>query len=632
MSESVEIGDVDRNQGLVIGNNTLSVDTMYLLQVAGQQTGKRVRARQWFSPQRLTELAGSFVEPLGFAQAQALLADKRLVLLAGTAGAGRATAAAVLLHRVGGASRIRQVDVDLSGDDQPVLDADQVHQGEALLLDLSTVDLPDFLRAAVELEPLFSRVVEVGSLLAVVLPDYERQVPEAAMRGFRVEISLTPELAQRVFEHHLKAHGVAPGAPNPALAAMFATPRAGELAELADLVAAADPATPWPEALTAALDELSNRSAELTQMFAKHPDAAWRSLLVSVALLCGGPADAVFEADRELLRLLDFPESEEHPLARAGLTARLAEVGAEIADGRVRFTRPRYGDAVLTYVWRNFPGLRPKLAKWVEQVPRLARTGLADGDRAAVAERFTDVSLRHGGVSDVLATVRDWATRDARTTAMAVQALGAAVLDSRYGWQARGRVYNWARDPGLPPRLAGVLITVCENVLGPAYPEVAMVRLHYLTAHRDDTVGDAAIEALLRLADDPQRRRSVLDQVASRLYDGDPGRDLRLLGRLVDPEQPLAYREMVLVAWHGALVRPEVGSLLRAWLAVGSEDVLDVLVGACDGDVERLARLRAVAAAWVGEEPASRRPVGLLLDTMIDSAMDPARTAAGREE
>ena len=633
MTESVGIGDVDRNSGVVIGSNTLSVETMYLLQIAGQQAGKRVRARQWFSPRRLTELAGCFVEPVGFAHAQAVLADKQSVLLCGPAGTGRATAAAILLHRVGGASRIRQVDVDLSGDDQPVLDVEQVHQDESLLLDLSTVDLPDFLLVAAELGPLMDRVTEVGSLLAVVLPDYERQLPAAVMRGLRVELTLTPELAQRLFEFHLRAHGLPPGATNPALAAMFATPRAGELAELADLVAASiTAAMPWSEALSTALDELSNRSAELTEMFAKHPDAAWRSLLVSVALLSGGPADAVFEADRELLQLLDFPESDEHPLARAGLTARLAEVGAEIADGRVRFTRPRYGDAVLTYVWRNFPGLRPKLARWLQRVPRLARTGMTDGDRAMIAERFTDLSLRHGGVTDVLATARDWATGDSRTTALAVQALGAAVLDSRYGWQVRSRLYGWARDPGLPPRLAGVLITVCENVLGPAYPAVAMTRLHHLTAHRDDTVGTAAVEALVRLANDPQRRASVLGRVAVQLHDGEAGRDIELLARLVDPGQPLPNRDLVMISWYGAMTRPEAVPLLRTWLSVGTEDVLDVLVGACDGGVERLARLRAVAAAWVGEDPAIRRHVGLMLDARIDSAMDLARTASGREE
>ncbi|EWM16379.1 hypothetical protein [Kutzneria sp. 744] len=631
MTETVEIGDVDRNQGVVIGSNTLSVETMYLLQIAGQQTGKRVRARQWFSPQHLTELARCFVEPTGFAHAQAVLADKQSVLLAGPAGAGRATAAAMLLLRVGGTSKIRQVDVDLSGEDQSVLDADQVREGESLLLDLSTVDLPVFLRVAAELGLLMSRVTEVGSLLAVVLPDYERQVPDAVVRGLRVELSLTPELAKRVFEHHLQARGATVGAANPALAAMFATPRAGELAELADLIVRSED-LPWPEALSTALDELSDRFTELTELFAKHPDAVWRSLLVSVALLDGGPGDAVFAADQALLRLLDFPESEEHPLARAGLTARLADVGGEMVDGRVRFTRPRYGDAVLTYVWRNFPGLRPKLAEWVQRVPRLARTGLSDGDRAAVAERFADLSLRHTGVTDVLAAVRDWATGDTRTTALAVQVLGAAVLDSRHGWQARGRIYQWARDPGLPPRLAGVLVTVCENVLWPAYPGVAMTRLHHLTAHRDDTVGEAAIEAVMRLAGEPQTRVLVLQEVAMRLNDRDGGRDVELLGRLVDPDRLPPDRETVLIAWHGAMSRPEAVSLLRTWLSTGTEEVLDLLVDACDGGVARLARLRAVAAAWVAEDHAGRRRVGLLLDVRIDSAMGRARTASGREE
>jgi hypothetical protein len=632
MTETVEIGEVDRNHGVVIGSNKLSVETMYVLHLAGQQTGSRVRARQWFSRRRLTDLSGCFVEPAGFARAQAVLADRQSVLLAGSAGTGRVTAAAVLLHRVGGASRIRLVDVNLSGDEEPVLDVEQVHGEESLLLDLSTLDMTDFLRVAGELEPLMIRVTEVDSLLAIVLPDYERQLPAAIEHGVRVELTLTPELARRIFERHVTAHGVTPGAPNPALAAMFATPRAGELAELANLVAQSSAAaTSWGEALRAALDELSARSAELTEMFAKHPDAAWRSLLVSVALLDGGPADAVFESDRELLRLLDFPESEEHPLARSGLTARLAEVGAEMADGRVRFVRPRYGDAVLTYVWRNFPGLRPNLTRWVQRVPRLARAAMTDGDRATVAERFADVAMRHGSVAEVLYAIEKWSTGNSRTSALAVRVLGAATVDSRHGWKFRRRVYGWARDPAVSPRLAGVLISVCENVLGPAYPEAAMIRLHHLTAHRDDTVGLEAIEALLRLATGPRERAWLLDRVVTRLRNGVPGRDAALFGRLVDPTA-LPDHDLVVTAWYGVLGRADGLPVLREWLSTSDDTVLELLVRACYGQTSRLGRLRAVAVAWVEEDPPARQRIGRRLDVKIDSVLDLARTAPGGQE
>jgi hypothetical protein len=619
-----------------VAGDKFTADTMLVLQIAGQETNRRVRAMQWFSARRLSSLSACFVEPEGFAQAQTVLVEKRAVLVAGPAGSGRLTAAAMLLHRVGNASRIRQVDIDLGDEDQPVLDTGQVQPGESLLLDLSALDLPDFLRAGRELAAVVDRVAEVGGLLAVVLPDYERQVPSSNLRGLRVGLRLTPSLARHIFEHHLKAYGMSPGDSNPLLAAMFDRPRAGELAELAHLVAESGATTDtWDESLVVALSTLSNWSAELTETFAAHPDAAWRSLLLAAALLADCPSDAVFEADRELVRLLDFPDADEHPFARPGLTERLADVGAEIVEGRVWFSRPRYADAVLTHVWRNFPGLRPKLAEWIEQLPRLARTSLVDHDRTLLAERFTTLSLQHGLVSDLLHTARRWASvGDNRTTALAVQVLGRAVLDPTRGWQFRRGVYAWARDSSAPPRLAGAIISVCENVLAPAYPEAAMIRVHHLTRHRDEAVGSAAVEALLRLVVGPQSHRWLLGRVIAGLGDGVPGRDVELFGRLVDPARPHSPAEWVLIraGWHGALSRPESVPLLMAWLSTSTEQTLDLLVDACERQVPLLGRLRAAAVAWVGQDPASRRRIGERLDTKIDSAMGLTQSASGRKE
>lgn len=627
--------EVDQLSADQVAGHKFTADTMLVLQIAGQQASRRVRALQWFSARRLSALAASFVEPEGFAQAQAVLAERQSVLIAGPAGTGRLTAAAMLLHRVGGASRIRQVDFDLGYEDQPVLDPGQVRQGESLLLDLSTVDLPDYLRINRELGTLLDRVAEVGSLLAVVLPDYEHQLPSSNLRGLRVQLLLTPRLARQVFEFHLKARGASPGGVTPSLTARFEQPRAGELTELAYLVAESMATTgAWDESLAVALGALSNWSVELTETFAKHPDAAWRSLLLSAALLVGCPSDAVFEADRELARLLGFPDTEDHLFARPGLTERLADVGAKIVDGRVDFSRPRYADAVLDHVWRNFPGLRQPLAKWVEQLPRLARTGMVDGDRAVLAERFTGLSLRHGMVGDLVQATRGWASGDNKTAPLAVQVLGTAVLDPASGWQFRRRVYAWARDVSISPRLAGTVISVCENVLGSAYPEAAMVRLHHLSRHRDETVASAAVEALLRLATGPQVQSWLLERVVAWLGDGVTGRDVDLFGRLIDPALPYnaAELDLIRVGWRGALARPESVPLLRAWLSASTEAGLDLLVSACEGQTTLLGRLRAVAVAWVAEDPTARRQVGLLLDTKIDSAMGLTHMASGREE
>jgi hypothetical protein len=251
---------------------------------------------------------------------------------------------------------------------------------------------------------------------------------------------------------------------------------------------------------------------------------------------------------------------------------------------------------------------------------------MADGDRARMADRFTELSLRHAAVEDVLSVAREWASSgDTRTSTLAVQVLGTAVLDPTSGWRARRRVYAWTREAAIPARLAGAVISLCENVLGPVYPEAAMVRPHHLTRHSDDTIGTSAVEALLRLGSGPW----LLNRVVANLVDGKPGRDVELFGGLVEPGQPLGVdeRDLVRSGWHAALSRAESEPLLRTWLSSMSEDALDVLVEACHGQTALLGRVRTVAVGWIAEDPATRRPTGRLLDTKIDAVMH--RTVMG---
>jgi hypothetical protein len=175
---------------------------------------------------------------------------------------------------------------------------------------------------------------------------------------------------------------------------------------------------------------------------------------------------------------------------------------------------------------------------------------------------------------------------------------------------------------------------VCENVLASAYPEAAMVRLHHLTRHSDDMVGSAAVEALLRLATSVEARPWLLGRVVAGLDGGGPGRNVELFDRLVDPTLPHGLAELTLIklGWHGALARPKSIPVLWAWLSVGTEEVLDVLVDACEGQTALLGRLRSVAVAWVAKEPGARHRVGVLLDTKIDAAMGLAYSTSGREE
>jgi hypothetical protein len=161
-----------------------------------------------------------------------------------------------------------------------------------------------------------------------------------------------------------------------------------------------------------------------------------------------------------------------------------------------------------------------------------------------------------------------------------------------------------------------------------------MIRLHHLTRHRDETVGSAAVEALLRLVVGPQSHQLLLGRVVAGLEDGVPGRDVELFGRLVDPVRPHspAEWELIRAGWQGALARPESVPLLTAWLSASTEQTLSLLVEACAGQIPLLGRLRATTVTWVSQDPASRRRTGALLDQKIDSAMGLTRSASDRKE
>ncbi len=90
-----------------------------------------------------------------------------------------------------------------------------------------------------------------------------------------------------------------------------------------------------------------------------------RALLLASALLEGSSADDVFEAERSLIRALDYPVVEAHQFEEPDLRTRFDEIGVEVERGsRIRFRKLNYAEAVRRHFWTNFPGLRDEFRHW----------------------------------------------------------------------------------------------------------------------------------------------------------------------------------------------------------------------------------------------------------------------------
>ncbi|MBP2478057.1 hypothetical protein JOF53_006929 [Crossiella equi] len=601
--------------------------------------------RRWLSAELLGWLRERFVEPRGFGEVVTRLAQHHVVFVAGADGSGRRTAAVLALT---GRAEVRVR--ELSAGTERLFDPDGFEAGERVLLDLSTVDPPAVAEADQLLRTLVSRARELGCRLAVVLPEGGAAVLDTWLARSVAVVALTGEQRHRLLARHLPEVGPAELA-DERLRPVLHHP-ARELSRLADLVLAAQRRTRgFAAALELALAAYRDYAEELAKEFRDHPEPRWRALVLAAALLEGARPEAVHHACEQLLANTGPLVDEPHRLAGRALGDRLAEVGADVRHDRVTFTRLAYGHAVLGHVWREHPGLRPELTRWVERVPRLPRTRLGAADRLRLAERFTELALATGEDADLRVLSRLWAeSSDPRVVPLALTVLRLAVFDPGAGARFRQMLYDWSTRTTSPPNLARVLIATCLQVLREPYPELAVVRLQNLVAHQDPEVVAEAVRALAELAVDTGTRLSLLTRVVKALANGHAvaGNTLAFTALTAPPAlfdgagalwAVPGVPGLLCEGWLGLFRQgptEEVEVAVRAWLRLVEEpsvdehwvvDKLRLLVRACAGEVRYQAVLRRVTVGWT-EDPdeevdvAQREWVLGVIDGLIEYAME----------
>ncbi|MFJ1901129.1 MULTISPECIES: hypothetical protein [unclassified Streptomyces] len=574
------------------------------------------------------------VAPGGMGTARAELASTGTVILDGTPGSGRTSAARVLLRESSqGSGAFREL---LPGEEGELslTDPGLVGAGDRLLLDLSAADAVRWAAARAGLPALRKAVHEQHAHLVVVMP--HNGDLESDLQRNRVVIGDPP--GPNVFRRHLRMHGVPCEQylrPDPTVDGFLRQRRPmREVAEFADLVRRAREAgregDGFPEWCVTALRSRTDRRSEVATLVARKRESPQRALLIAVAMLHGAHADVIHHTAQLLLRTTGSPPEEFPLLQRKDLAERLTEVSAGTGpDGRVRFTELDFDSAVRTHFWDHMPDLRQHLGAWTARSVDLNGTHVTRELRDGMVTELAGQYLRTGHGEDLASLAEKWSSTNASRARLeaAVQALTCGLNDPAHGRNFRERVYQWCAYKQLQGKFAQVLVQVCADVIASSHPDQAMLRLYYLARRERGTT--QALGALCELVDTSHRlRRRVLNRLAGpRLSLAELGIFLSVSAPepLTDPSdnghalvEESAVQSALTTCWRavlGELPQPDWQPQAERWLHTAAVSgrlggiLLDVLVKAAGGCDSR--RGAAFAALYASAGDAERTaPVG----------------------
>ncbi|MEU0304026.1 hypothetical protein ABZ252_31950 [Streptomyces sp. NPDC006175] len=593
-------------------------------------------------------LADRFVPPKGYRiAADHLEKPGSVVLLEGPPGSGRRAAAIMLLHGVGDdrntdEERVRVEELpatakDENRNDKPLTPG----EGDRFLLDLSGItDEEEYTRAQRRLAVHRSKVQEAGAHMVVVLPSVMEYAHAPDFEPHRVKLERPRGVA--VVTRYLRMDRMAfhpADLRSAGLQHLCDRSPMRELARLARLVKAARDSGRFGSDFAGWLDQamhaVTDRAGEVAQQMVAVRTAPERALLLAAAVFEGSRADTVYEAWQRLLKEVGHKEEVTSEFAQTDFGERLKALGIERApDGRLRFERLAYADAVRTYFWANFPGVRNGLRDWIGSAAEL--DGLTTDDQVDVVVRFGERSLAVRRPDDLFGLVVRWANDAARASSVprAATALELGLRHDEFGGWFRRRMYECVtRSGSLSDGLARVLTTACHQSLGATHPDQAVVRLHHLAVRREGAAHGAR-EALLDLAGRDRRLyRLLIDRLRDRARQEQPGAHihLHLLAELLRSDRasdPPRWPDLFL-GWKTVFSQPPTelwNPLVSSWLDAVADDrtqemALDVMVRATHGRTAALHRLYVIACGWArSARHPSRAAVAALFWRHIDQA------------
>ncbi|WP_024874123.1 hypothetical protein [Saccharomonospora piscinae] len=380
-------------------------------------------------------------------------------------------------------------------------------------------------------------------------------------------------------------------------------------------------------ALREALRDLSGESPEALreEIHARQEadDAEGLALLLATAVLEGADVRHLVAAADSLLAHNGLDSEQSAPLLRASPYTRFQRAAGSYHDpDAATFRSSTFGDLVLRHFWGEHPDLRTELRRWIGEIPRKFED-LSAPELDRLADRSLELAAE-GGPGLATALARDWSRTtgtgsrggDAYRRSVAVRLLAGAALHPMIGREVRNTLWHWSRRADTD--VQRLTAEVCAQI-GPSFPRIAFTRLKHLAGSADDTVRDAAREALVGLGGhlglttflrsvrrwfdggSPERLGVLADGVAS-LLETDPLRveseaAVSFWRRALDTMQPADLRTAVQAWLHAAQRCPDRAE---------SDELIEHLVRATDSESVRIARVHyASRVGWATPVPES---------------------------
>ncbi|GIE27437.1 hypothetical protein Ait01nite_004820 [Actinoplanes italicus] len=248
---------------------------------------------------------------------------------------------------------------------------------------------------------------------------------------------------------------------------------------------------------------LSDWREEAREELRRCHDAASRALLLAVSMLEGSAPLTIVAARDLLLRTSRFPVEPINVLERTDVVTELRAVGgAALNADTTRFTRAGFGTALLHLAWRDYPGLRPVLIEWLNQLPSVIAARTVN-DLDGLTQRVVALAARDNSGQIAVEVARRW-TRlsprpDAARRAAAVLLLRDACLHTRIGRDMRHRVYEHSYYGSQSARFRAALAEAV-GWWDVSHQAAAMTRLKHLARGPENEVITAVVEAVVRLS------------------------------------------------------------------------------------------------------------------------------------
>jgi hypothetical protein len=405
------------------------------------------------------------------------------------------------------------------------------------------------------------------------------------------------------------------------------------------------------------LDEFRDWRHYLTTWFDNNPAVLDRATLIAAAVLDPDGLANIVQARDRLLKALDATVEVDAPLVGPGLSGFLLKLDAIETDHGYSISRKRHrlNDAVLDYVWNEYPDARPAIERWLLELTK--RPKARQSTIMKVARVATGMSARLGG-ERFLKIAEEILTLDTANRALAIEILEDTVLDPSLGHKVRARLLKWcgSDDESLVKGAA----EVCAGSYGRERPRYAIFRLCRALSRRTPVAaGLPAIRACISLAEDETLRLEVVRSLLVHMEGSDSlgacraflglmgaeGRDV-VAALLDNPGQHHEAKSLLRDGWVVVCASPvpqdEIAKALSEFLdtldriSITTSDAMAILIPGLVANLQRSVVIPVLAGASVSPSGGRSRPVrtALLRHLIIGPTRpaDPSRAGDEAEE